>query len=128
MKHYFRFILLVLFAFLSRDSYAQEKAVWKEMHDFHDVMSATFHSAEVGKLQPLREKAGLLLEKAKVWKASAVPQGYNPAKTADTLKRLVKQCKSIKKAVKANKTDAELTTMITQAHDIFHEIMEKCRE
>ena len=128
MKFYSSVILSIFFAFLSQVSYAQEKVTWKEMYDFHDVMSLTFHSAEAGKLQPLREKADLLLEKAKAWKASAAPQGYNPAKTADTLKRLVKQCKAIKKSVKAKKSDAELTVMITAAHDIFHEIMEKCRE
>lgn len=121
-------LLLLAFGLLSNSLAAQEKATWKEMFEFHDVMSPAFHSAEVGKLQPLREKAGLLYEKAKAWKASPVPKGYHAAQTADTLKRLVKQCKTIKKAVKAKKSDAELTAMITTAHDIFHEIMEKCRE
>lgn len=105
-----------------------QKAVWMEMHDFHDVMSITFHSAEEGKLAPLREKAGLLVERAEAWKKSAVPEGYNKKQTADTLKRLVKQCKTVHKAVKKGKPEAELTAGITTAHDIFHEIMEKCRE
>ena len=128
MKFYRSIILSVFFGILASGSFAQQKATWQEMYDFHDVMSLTFHSAETGQLQPLREKAGLLYEKAKAWKASAVPKGYNAVQTADTLKRLVKQCKAIKKAVKAQKSDAELTAMITTAHDIFHEIMEKCRE
>lgn len=127
MKLFSSLILLSLFAFLPRTLFAQTKADWSQMHDFHAVMSGTFHPAEEGNLKPLREKAGDLYEKAKAWKASAVPAGYDAAKTADTLKRLVKQCKAIKKAVKANKTDAELTPMITAAHDVFHEIMEKCR-
>lgn len=109
-------------------SQTQQKAAWREMHDFHDVMSITFHSAEEGNLAPLREKAGLLVERAEAWKKSAVPAGYNRKQTEDTLKRLVKQCKSVRKAVKKGKPDAELTAGITTAHDIFHEIMEKCRE
>lgn len=127
MQPFSGIIAVLLFALLSGSLFGQEKETWKEMYDFHDVMSSTFHPAEMGKLQPLREKAGLLLEKAKVWKSAPVPKGYDPAKTAATLKRLVKQCKLIKKAVKANTTDAELTAMITKAHDIFHEIMEHCR-
>ena len=128
MKKLSGILFLALFAFLPKNGVAQAKADWKEMHDFHEVMSTTFHPAEEGNLKPLREKADLLYTRAKAWKASAVPAGYNAAKTADTLKRLVKQCKSVKKAVKANKTDAELTAMITEAHEVFHEIMEKCRE
>lgn len=120
-------LLLAALGLFAGNLYAQDKEMWQEMYDFHDVMSASFHPAETGNLQPLRDKAGLLLDKAKVWKAAAVPQGYDPAKTSNTLKRLVKQCKAIKKAVKANKNDAELTTMITEAHEIFHEIMAKCR-
>lgn len=130
MKQFIKFIAVALVAFSSTNALAQpkQKASWKEMHDFHDVMSTTFHPAEEGNLAPLREKAGLLVERAEAWKKSAVPEGYNREKTPDTLKRLVKQCKKVKKGVKKGKTDAELTAMITTAHDIFHEIMEKCRE
>ena len=127
MKRLAGLLFLLVIAYLPARLQGQTKAVWQEMHTFHDVMSITFHSAETGDLKPLREKAGLLLEKAKVWQAAAVPAGYDAVKTADTLKRLTKQCKSIKKAVKSKKTDAELTIMITEAHEIFHEIMEKCR-
>ena len=127
MKKLSGILFLAAFAFLPKNTFAQAKATWQEMLDFHEVMSTTFHPAETGNLAPLREKAGMLVDKAKAWQASAVPAGYDAAKTKDTLKRLVKQCKSIKKAVKAKKSDAELTTMITEAHEIFHEIMEKCR-
>ena len=105
-----------------------KRANWKEMHDYHEVMSVTFHSAEEGNLAPLREKSGMLLERAEAWKKSAVPAGYKPEVTKAVLKRLVKQCKVVNKAVKKGKSDAELTKMITKTHDIFHEIMEKCRE
>lgn len=127
MKRCFGIVLFLMAGFWTGGLAAQEKTMWKEMYAFHDVMSPSFHAAEVGNLQPLRERADQLLTRAKTWQGAAVPEGYDPAKTADTLKRLVKQCKQIKKAVKAQKSDAELTEMITTAHDIFHEIMEKCR-
>lgn len=131
MKNFLIFFALALLTFSAQNMLAQTaktKAPWKEMHDFHDVMSTTFHPAEEGNLAPLKEKSGLLVERAQTWKKSAVPAGYNAEKTADTLKRLVKQCKAVNKAVKKGKPDAELTASITKAHDIFHEIMEKCRE
>jgi len=39
----------------------------------------------------------------------------------------VKDCKEVKKAVAANKTDAELKQLITKAHETFHELTEKCK-
>jgi hypothetical protein len=128
MKNLITVALLAVWALMPRDVYAQTKAKWQEMYDFHEVMSTTFHPAEEGNLAPLKEKSEMLVERAKAWQKSAVPAGYNAEKTADTLKRLVKQCKVINKAVKKKKSDADLTKLITGAHDVFHEIMEKCRE
>ncbi|MBL0269023.1 MAG: hypothetical protein IPP99_10265 [Chitinophagaceae bacterium] len=105
-----------------------QKATWKEMHDFHDIMGATFHPAEENNLQPLRDSVNILLEKAKAWKNAVVPEGYNGAITQPILQQLVSECKAIKKAVAAKKSDTELKSMITKAHDTFHEIMEKCRK
>ncbi len=123
---------LALAVFAAPDAQAQttaaKKAQWKEMHDFHDVMSETFHSAEDKNFAPLRSKSGLLVERAQTWEKSPVPAGYKAKETAGVLKRLVKQCKKVNKMVKKGKPDAELFAGINTAHDIFHEIMEKCRE
>lgn len=105
-----------------------KKAEWKEMHDFHEVMATTFHPAEEKNFAPLKQKSGMLVERAKAWKASAVPAGYKPEATKTILNRLVKQCKKVDKLVKKGKSDEELFAGINMAHDIFHEIMEKCRE
>lgn len=105
-----------------------QKANWKEMHDFHDIMGATFHPAEENNLQPLKDSAAVLLERAKTWQKSVVPEGYNGTITQPILEQLVKECKAIKKAITDKKPDAELKSMITKAHDTFHEIMEKCRK
>lgn len=124
-----QFLFMVLFfSFLSLTGYSQQQAEWKGMEDFHAVMSTTFHPSEENNLQPLKEKAGDLLSKAKAWQKSVVPLGFNSSLTKPVLKRLVKQCKVIKEAVGKNKTDAELKIMITEAHEIFHEIKEKCQK
>lgn len=122
-------ILLLMLSFfaVSMAVYSQETSTWKEMDDFHTVMSTSFHPSEENNLQPVREKSGELLSKAKAWKNSSVPQGYNRKITRPILKRLVKQCSVIRDAVSDNKPDAELKVMITEAHEIFHELKEKCR-
>ena len=65
---------------------------------------------------------------AKTWQKSVVPVGFKADVTKPILKRLVKECSEIKKAVENKKPESELKAMITKAHDVFHEIMEKCRE
>ena len=128
MKKVQFFLMMIFISSVVFSSFAQEKAKWKEMEDFHTVMSTTFHPAEEDNLQPLKEKAGDLLAGAKAWQKSVVPVGFKADVTKPILKRLVKECSEIKKAVENGKPDGELKVMITKAHDVFHEIMEKCRE
>lgn len=120
-------LLMFVFSFAAFAGFSQQ-ATWLEMENFHSVMSVSFHPAEDNNLKPVREKASALVNKAKEWQSSAAPKGFNGTVTAPILKKLVKQCSLIEVAVKKNKSDVELKKMITKAHDIFHEIKEKCRE
>lgn len=120
--------LMFIFSLLTLTVYSQQQVQWKEMEDFHAVMSTTFHPSEENNLQPVKEKADDLVNRAKAWEKSVAPAGFNGYGTKPILKRLVKQCKVIKEGVGKNKTDAELKTMITEAHDIFHKIKEKCQQ
>lgn len=120
------FITTMLFTTIGLIATAQ-KAEWKEMHAFHAIMSKTFHPAEEGKLQPVKDNAQELLKAAKDWNTSKTPKGYDAAVTAPILKKLTEKCASIDEAVKAKKDDATLKNLITEAHEVFHEIMEKCK-
>jgi len=120
--------LFMMFAIsLATLSVYSQEAKWQQMEDFHGVMSVTFHPAEDDNLKPLKEKSGALAANAKAWQKGAVPEGFNAGVTKPILKRLVKQCNAINKAVADGKPDEELKKMIIEAHDIFHEIKEKCR-
>lgn len=126
MKQLLLMLCISVFAF--NVNAQQTKQTWNEMYAFHAVMSKTFHPAEEGKFKPLRDSANILLQKAINWKNSIVPQGYDANVTKPILKQLVSKCKEITKAVKKNKSDDDLKKLITEAHDIFHEIMEKCKK
>ncbi len=107
---------------------AQEKSDWKEMNNFHTLMSTSFHPSEEGNLKPVKAKSDSLLIAAKMWKSSKVPAGYKPKETSETLSKLIKQLAELNTAVKAGKDDATLKGMIKDAHEIFHDIVEKCRD
>lgn len=120
--------LFVMFAMVTAVQAQEKKAQWKEMHDFHGVMGSTFHPAEDGNLQPIRTRSQEMVDKAEAWQKSDAPEGYNKKAVKGTLKKLVAGAKEIDKLVKANATDKELTDKLTALHDVFHEIMEKCRK
>ncbi|HRH33863.1 MAG TPA: hypothetical protein PKY12_02345 [Catalimonadaceae bacterium] len=117
-------VIVALFAF--QPSFAGDP-IWAELQTFHSVMAKTFHPAEEGNLAPLKANAADLLAKAKAWKAAAVPAGFKKEETAKVLTELVAKCEEINKAVTAKADDKKLTALITEAHDVFHQIAEKCR-
>jgi hypothetical protein len=120
-------IITIVASIIICGSLIAQKANWQEMHNFHKVMGKTFHSAEENNLQPLKDSATALVLKAKAWQQSKTPSGYNETVTKPILKKLVAKCNQVQKAVAAKKDDKTLVKLITEAHDIFHEIMEKCR-
>lgn len=121
--------VLLILTVLSITNFAwSQKSDWKEMHDFHAVMSKTFHPAESGNLQPTKDSVDVLIAKAKSWQASQIPKGYKKVETTQTLTELVKQCEAVKAAVSGKASDEKLKALMTEAHDVFHKLTEKCRE
>ncbi len=122
MKH---FLFILVFSVLSLSVSAQ-KAAWKELDDYHAVMSQTFHPAEEGNLQPVLTRAGELAAKATVLKKSAIPTDYQKEGVKTSVDLLAKESKALAKMVKQKKPEAEVKKAIFALHDRFHEVMEKC--
>ena len=123
-------LIVILLAMLPAISFAQDskKTGWPQMKTFHSFMSSTFHPTEDGNFKPLREKADSLLIAAKAWQASKIPANYKVEETTATLAELVIQCENIAGAVKTKAADEKLKVLISDAHDMFHKIVEKCRK
>jgi hypothetical protein len=125
MKKLFYTLLIALSANFAN---AQNKATWKELKDFHTVMSQTFHPAEEGNLKPIRERSAEMVKAAEAWKKSTIPADYKNVKDIqETLSKLVDGSKNLDKQVNAKASDAELKTSITALHDVFHTIVGLCR-
>jgi len=104
---------------------SQQKAKWKEMEEFHEVMSKTFHPAEEGKLEPIKAGSGEMVNKAVAWKNSTAPAGYDQAAVQKNLGKLVKGAKKVDNLVRKSASDADIKEQLTELHNIFHEIVEK---
>lgn len=97
------------------------------MNTFHSTAMLSFHGAEEGKLQPTRDSAAAMLQKATAWQASAISAGKDAAKIKTLLQQLVAECTAINTAVTAKKADAGLKPLVLKAHHTFHEIIEKAK-
>lgn len=107
---------------------AQEKITWKEMNEFHTVMSETFHPAEEGHLDPIKTRSQEMVDKAVAWQKSSAPEGYDKKKVDASLKKLVQGTKELNSLIKAKSSDKIITAKLSGLHDTFHEIMEKCEK
>lgn len=108
---------------------AQDKVEWKEMVEFHKVMSQTFHPAEEGNYQPIRERSGEMVEKAKSWQNATMPVDFSNIKGIQkNLKQLVKKSSALDKKIKGNCTDEVIKAELTVLHDIFHNIVGLCSD
>ena len=128
MQRIVTLMLLTTAIIISSQSKAQDKAKWKEMEDFHTIMSATFHPSEEGKLEPIKTRSQEMVDKAIAWKQSTPPAGYDKNAVKSSLKKLVSGTKEINKLVKDKAADNVLKEKLSALHDVFHEIMEKCEK
>ncbi|HMP91860.1 MAG TPA: hypothetical protein PKD90_03260 [Phnomibacter sp.] len=101
---------------------------WKELKDFHGVMSETFHPAEEGKLDPIKQRSAEMVQKATTWKKSTPPAEFNKPEIQKSLTKLVKGSKELDKMVKKSASDEALTKKLTDLHDVFHEIVGLCKD
>ena len=106
---------------------AQSKK-WKEMDEFHTIMSETYHPAEEGKLEPIKSRSQEMVDKAMAWVRSTAPEGYDKRSVNISLKELLRGAKELNGLVKANASDKEITDKLSKLHDVFHTIMEKCEK
>ena len=128
MKKIFSLLVVMSAVVFFNPAQAQKKAKWQELDAFHEVMSKTFHPAEEGKLEPIRTRSQEMLDRAVAWKNSTAPEGYDKSAVLKNLKKLVRGSKEINKMVRKNASDNELKEELTELHDVFHEIMEKCEK
>lgn len=125
MKKMFFTMLLALPVLMA---FSQTTPVWPEKDAFHEVMSKTFHPAEEGKLDPIKERIGDMVTKAKAWQKSTPPAELNKPEIKTALGNLVKGTKGLQKSIKKGASDADITKELKALHDVFHEIVGLCND
>ena len=122
-----KLLLVVVCSCLSNLTSAQSKFdSWAELKTFHTVMSQTFHPSEEGDLKPIRARAVELHEKSVALAKSKVPTQFDNDEIRKSVINLEKGCDELKTLVAKKGTDADVTKKLSDVHDVFHTIVEKC--
>ncbi|GAB4132499.1 MAG: hypothetical protein OHK0045_19370 [Raineya sp.] len=101
---------------------------WKELKEFHGVMSQTFHPSEEGNLEPIKKRSGEMAQKAQVLAKSVIPKEYATAKIKNAVKRLNESSQKLDKLIGSGKaSDEQIKNELSALHDIFHEIVGLCK-
>lgn len=126
MKKFSILAFLMSFAYFLQAQSIWDK--WKELKEFHAVMSQTFHPSEEGNLEPIKKRSGEMLEKANLLAKSAIPKEYNTPKIKEAVKKLQKGSKELDAFIKSSKaTDEAIKQKLSALHDVFHEIVGLCK-
>lgn len=106
-----------------------QMANWKQQKDFHTVMSATWHPAENGDMQPVKMRSMELVKMAENWKSSAVPASVADQKAVKkNLRLLVKDTKKVNRSVKSGASDADLRSQLEKTHNTYHTLVGLCKD
>lgn len=128
MKFIKAFAVLTLFFAANTISAQSSLEKWPAMKTFHEVMSRTFHSSEEGNLEPARNYAETLMNKAMDLSKLEVPKEFKTKTVMDAITRLQVKTAEINKLVVSKASDEALKKSLSEAHDIFHEIIGLCSE
>ncbi|MEC4005244.1 hypothetical protein OX283_011295 [Flavobacterium sp. SUN052] len=121
--------LLAVVAFFTFSSISAQVITdkWKQMHDYHELLSKTFHPAEEGNFEPIKNSSEQLVEKAEALDLKTMPQDLRTGKLDETILLLKKQTKTVNDLVQRKAPNAEIMRAFENLHDIFHRIVEICQ-
>lgn len=123
-------LLVTLFiGLLAGKSNAQDKfATWPALGDFHTVMSATFHPAEKGNFDPVKQRSGEMVDKAVLLEKSVVPAQFDKPEIRTAVKTLKLKARALNKIILKKAKNEKINAALVSVHDTFHDIVGLCTE
>ncbi|TBX68789.1 hypothetical protein EZL74_08335 [Flavobacterium silvisoli] len=121
--------LFAFAAFFALNSVSAQTIIdrWPQIKAYHELMSKTYHPAEEGNLEPIRNNSELLLKRAEALSVETMPKEFRNPKTIETLLTLKKQTQVVNDLVRKKAADDEITKALALLHDTFHKIVGMCQ-
>ena len=126
------FIFLVVSSFAQKSqSQKNQTDVWGELEAFHQSIALTFHPAEDGDFEPVKNDSDELVENAEKLSIVKLPVYFEKSQNKKlkkevqiTLQKLVKQSKELHSLVEKKATNELLLEQLSNLHSTYHRIEE----
>jgi hypothetical protein len=120
--------IIILLSLLISLATKSQQTNWKELNDFHSMVSEVLHPVEADNLEPIKKKSQLFLDKAVTWQRSTVPAADQYPQIEADLKKLVGECSRLNDAVKNKSSDKNIKNVAMETHMTFHSILSSIKE
>ncbi|MCC6816277.1 MAG: superoxide dismutase [Saprospiraceae bacterium] len=100
---------------------------WKEILNFHELLSTSFHSAEKGNFAIIKSQSSKLSSAAQALASSKIPNAFKSPQITSILKSLASEAKTLDKLVKKKSSDKKIMKALNSTHEFFHKIVEECK-
>lgn len=127
MKYIKSLLAIVAFFTISSVSAQSITEKWKQLNDYHELLSKTFHPAEDGNFDPIKNSSEDLVVKAEALDLKTMPQELRTSQLDETITVLKKQTKTVNDLVQKKAPNAEIMRAFQNLHDVFHRIVEICQ-
>ncbi|RTY92408.1 hypothetical protein [Flavobacterium sp. GT3R68] len=128
MKHVRAFLFLALIFAANTITAQSVTEKWPAMHEFHEVMSQTFHPAEEGNLAPIKSRSEEMMKKAAAILKSDIPQEFRTEPVLAEAERLQLKSKDLHNMVITNTPNEAIVKLLTDIHLTFHRIVGLCSD
>lgn len=122
-----RFALLSLFLTFAFSVNAQSvTSKWTQLHEYHELLSKTFHPAENGNFTAIKNSHDYLVQKAEALDIATMPADLKTPTLVENVAVLKKLTKKLSELITNKAPDVEIMRMFQNVHDVFHKIEKEC--
>jgi hypothetical protein len=117
-------LLVTTFAFQMNAQSASTK--WSQLHEYHELLSKTFHPAENGNLNAIKNAHDYLVQRSEALDVTMMPSELKSETLIAQVGVLKKMTKKLSELITNKAPDVEIMRTFQNVHDIFHKIEKEC--
>lgn len=117
-------LLVTTFAFQMNAQSAATK--WSQLNEYHELLSKTFHPAENGNLNAIKNAHDYLVQRSEALDVTMMPSELKSETLIAQVGVLKKMTKKLSELITNKAPDVEIMRTFQNVHDIFHKIEKEC--
>lgn len=119
-------IAAVVFLAVQTISAQSVTSKWTQLHEYHELLSKTFHPAENGNFTAIKNSHDYLVQKAEALDVATMPADLKTPVVVENVAVLKKLTKKLSELITNKAPDVEILRTFQNVHDVFHKIEKEC--